>query len=81
MTIELIAMAFARSLRVFHAALDVTKRHAPRWILVAIPIALAIPGPQDELVVALLIGWMLWRRPVMRAEMRAAVREAWYIWP
>lgn len=56
--------------RTLHAAWP----HLPKWIAAAIPIALAIPGPQDELVVALLIAWAAWRRPLLRA----AIREGWW---
>jgi hypothetical protein len=68
---------FRRCLAVLHAAIDVTKRHAPKWLAIAIPIALAIPGPQDEAVVALMIAWLWWRRPLMRAEMKQRVADAW----
>lgn len=53
--------------------LEASWPHLPKWIAAVIPIALVIPGPQDEVVVALLIAWAAWRRPLLRA----AIREGW----
>jgi hypothetical protein len=70
-----------RVLAVLHAILSVTRSHGPRWLIVVAGIALAIPGPIDELIVVVLIGVTIWRRPVMRAAMIAAVRAAWATQP
>lgn len=56
----------------FRRVLIVTKMHVPKWLFVVITVALMIPGPQDELFVALLIGgWALFK-PEMRADLRFA---------
>jgi hypothetical protein len=70
-----------RLVAVLHAVLSVTRSHGPRWLIVVAGIALAIPGPIDELIVVVLIGVTIWRRPVMRAAMIAAVRAAWATQP
>jgi hypothetical protein len=76
--VALVAVGPRRGLRVMHAAIDVTRTHAPRWLAWVLSAALAIPGPVDELIVAAIIAVMAWRRPVMRAAMVAAVRDAWH---
>lgn len=66
-----------RAFRVLHAIIAVSRRHAPKWLAVVLAVALAIPGPIDELVVLLIIGGMVAFKPVMRADMVASVRTAW----
>lgn len=63
--------------RVLHAVITVSKRHAPKWLAVVLGIALAIPGPIDELIVLSIIGVMVAIKPIMRADMVASVRTAW----
>jgi hypothetical protein len=79
MTIEVVGDLLGRIIRTSHAAIKVAREHGPRWLAIAIPIALIIPGPQDELIILLLIAWCWWRRPLMRIEMKGRCREAWYI--
>jgi hypothetical protein len=55
--------------KVFHAA----RRHMPKWMAVVIGIALLIPGPQDELLVAVIIAAWAAFKPAMRRD----IREAW----
>jgi hypothetical protein len=77
------AWLFAQRVR-FHRIMVATKLHLPKWLLVVIAIALAIPGPQDELAVALIIGAWAAFRPAMRDDMRFAwssiyAREGWVL--
>jgi hypothetical protein len=59
----------------FDRVLAATRRHVPKWLMAVVVIALAIPGPQDEILVALIIaGWAAFR-PAMRADLT----EAWRI--
>jgi hypothetical protein len=53
------------------ASLAVVKRHAPRWLAPLIAVALAIPGPQDEAVVFLIVLVLIAVKPELRAELRA----------
>lgn len=54
----------------FRRLLVTTRLHVPKWLMVVIGIALAIPGPQDELFVALVIGGWAAFKPAMRADLR-----------
>lgn len=56
-----------------HVSLGVVRRHSPRWLAVLIGIALLIPGPQDEALVALIVLVMIAVKPALRAELR----EVW----
>lgn len=75
--IAAIALGPRRVGRVLHAVIAVTRSHAPRWIVIVLNVALAIPGPVDEAIVLAIIGVMIWRMPVLRAAMVDAVRAAW----
>jgi hypothetical protein len=75
--VALVAVGPRRGLRVAGAAIAVTREHAPRWLAVVLSVALAIPGPVDELIVLMIVAFVAWRRPVMRAAMVDAVRVAW----
>jgi hypothetical protein len=55
-----------------HRVMDAAKRHLPKWLVVLIGIALLIPGPQDELLVAVIIAVFAMVKPAMRADIRAA---------
>jgi hypothetical protein len=60
----------------FGLVLAAAKRHLPKWMIVVIGIALCIPGPQDELFVALLIaGWA-----IFKPRMRHDISEAWNVY-
>lgn len=61
-----------RCARAFRAA----KRHCPKWLLALVGIALAIPGPQDELLVLLILAAWAAFKPAMRAD----IRSAWNIY-
>lgn len=63
--------------RVLQAVFGVTRRHAPRWIVALLAVALAIPGPVDELIVLVIIGALVAIQPVLRAAMVTAVSAAW----
>lgn len=77
-TIATAVWAFTRRCgRVLHAVIAVSRRHAPKWLAVVLAVALAIPGPVDEMVVLLIIGGMVAFKPAMRADMVASVRSAW----
>jgi hypothetical protein len=60
-----------RLARVFHAA----RRHTPKWLGALITIALLIPGPQDELLVLVILAVWAAFKPAMRRD----IREAWRI--
>lgn len=53
------------------ASLVIVKRHSPRWLAVLMGVALLIPGPQDELVVLLIVAAMVMVKPALRAELRS----------
>jgi len=84
MTIEemQLAMPFVeaqtrRVLRTAGAVTTIARRRGPKWLVVAIAIALAIPGPQDELVVVALVAFYAWRHPKFR---RLIVRAGTFAW-
>ena len=52
------------------------KRHTPKWMAALITIALLIPGPQDELVVVLILAAWAAFKPVMRRD----IAQAWDIY-
>lgn len=54
--------------RVINAA----RRHLPKWLAALIGIALLIPGPQDELLVAVIIAAWAAFKPQMRRDIRLA---------
>lgn len=66
-----------RLLRVLHAVLGVTRTHAPRWVSWVMGVALAIPGPVDELIVLAIIGVLVAVMPELRAAMVTGVSAAW----
>lgn len=59
---------FTRGNRVFQAS----KQHMPKWLVALMPIALMIPGPQDEIIVAAIIAVWAAFKPQMRADMKVA---------
>ncbi|MBZ4537766.1 hypothetical protein [Mycobacterium avium] len=65
--------AYARAQLVrWHRTLAAAKRHTPKWLAALITIALLIPGPQDELlVVVILAAWAAFK-PVMRRDIAIA---------
>jgi hypothetical protein len=70
--------AYARKVfRAAHAAITVTRRHVPAWVGVALSVALAIPGPIDELIVLVLIAGFAAFKPQMRADFARTVPQAW----
>jgi hypothetical protein len=66
-----------RLIRALHAAITITRRHVPAWLGVALAIALAIPGPIDELIVLIVVAGFAAAKPAMRAELRAGIPAAW----
>jgi hypothetical protein len=56
----------------FHRLIVAAKRHMPKWMAAVIAVALLIPGPQDELLVALIIAVWAAVKPAMRADIRTA---------
>lgn len=58
----------------------VTRRHVPKWLAAIITIALLIPGPQDELLVLIIIGVYAAFKPAMRKDFATTTREAWSIY-
>lgn len=66
-----------RTGRVLAAVIGVARRHAPRWLMIVLNVALAIPGPVDEAIVLGIIGVLIATRPAMRADAVASVRAAW----
>lgn len=58
----------------WHRVWDAAKRHMPKWLAAVMVVALLIPGPQDELVVGLVL--MVWAavHPAMRHDIAAAWR-------
>lgn len=77
MYIRLAVQQLARTWRVAHAAIGVARRHAPRWLVIVLAVALAIPGPVDELIVLVIIAGLLVFKPKMRVDLRESAREAW----
>lgn len=63
--------------RVLHAVIGVARRHAPRWLVIVLNVALAIPGPVDELIVLAIIGVLIAAKPMMRADAVTSIRAAW----
>jgi hypothetical protein len=63
--------------RTLHAVITITRRHVPAWLGVALAVALAIPGPVDELIVLIVVAGFAAAKPVMRAELRAGIPAAW----
>lgn len=66
-----------RSWAWFTNLVSVSKRHLPKWLMVIVGIALAIPGPQDELLVAIIIAaYALWpSHGAMRHDLGVALRQ------
>jgi hypothetical protein len=60
----------------FGRVIGAARRHMPRWLAAVVAVALLIPGPQDELLVALIIA--LWA--VFKPAMRRDVARAWDIY-
>ncbi|BCP02494.1 hypothetical protein MINTM018_52630 (plasmid) [Mycobacterium intracellulare] len=54
--------------------------HVPKWLAAIITIALLIPGPQDELLVLIIIGVYAAFKPAMRKDFATTTREAWSIY-
>lgn len=70
--------AFTRKvLRTARAIIAATRRHVPAWVAALLGIALLIPGPQDELIVLLVIAGFAAFKPAMRRDIATATREAW----
>lgn len=69
-----------RVARTVKGLIGVTKRHMPKWMAAVITIALLIPGPQDELLVLVILGVWAAFKPAMRRDIRATVYEAWNIY-
>jgi hypothetical protein len=67
----------ARSWRVAKALWRFARAHVPKWMLPVLAVLLVIPGPIDELLVAVPIAWVVLRHRDARAELGASVREAW----
>ena len=79
-------MSWLKSLRAWYTA---TKFHrviaalwrikfelVPKWMVPVIVIAIAIPGPQDEILVFLLVaGWVLFHKELRRKAIKV-IREA-----
>lgn len=66
-----------RSLRTLRVLITITRKHVPAWLGAALAVALAIPGPIDELLVLAVIAGFAACKPVMRAELRAGALTAW----
>jgi hypothetical protein len=66
-----------RTSRVLTAA----QRRMPKVLAGLVGIALIIPGPQDEAVVAVLIvGWLLCMKRAKRSMILGEIREAWNVY-
>jgi hypothetical protein len=53
----------------------------PKILAGLIGVALIIPGPQDEAVVALLIiGWLVCMKRAKRSMILGEIREAWNVY-
>lgn len=72
-----IASNTRRVLRTLHAIIRMTRRHVPKWVAALLTVALLIPGPQDELIVLLVIAGFAAFKPDMRRDIATATREAW----
>lgn len=72
-----IAITARRLYRTMRAVIAVSRKHLPKWLAGLLAIALAIPGPQDELVVLLIIGVFVAFKPAMRADLSTAIQGAW----
>lgn len=76
-TAQAIAKTTRRVLRTAKAIITATQRHVPKWMAGVLAIALLIPGPQDELVVLLVIAGFAIFKPAMRQDIATATRNAW----
>jgi hypothetical protein len=74
---QTVAVYARKVFRAAHAAITVTRRHVPAWVGVALSVALAIPGPIDELIVIVLIAGFAAFKPQMRADFARTVPQAW----
>lgn len=67
--------------RTASAVITASRKHLPRWANIALTIALAlavlIPGPQDELLVLLILGVFAAFKRQMRRDIATAARKAW----
>ncbi|AXH46833.1 hypothetical protein SEA_ACOLYTE_90 [Mycobacterium phage Acolyte] len=68
-----------RAHRLVKGMVGVSKRHLPKWMVAIVTIALLIPGPQDELLVLVILGVFAAFKPAMRADIRKTTSEAWNI--
>ena len=71
-------LAFGRRvIRTLHAVIRITRKHVPAWLGAALVVALAIPGPIDELAVLVVVAVFAAFKPAMRAELRSGTVAAW----
>lgn len=66
--------------RVMKGVIGVTRRHLPKWMVALVTIALLIPGPQDELLVLVILAGFAAFKPAMRQDIRVTTRQAWDIY-
>ena len=66
-----------RVIRTVHAVIRITRKHVPAWLGAALVVALAIPGPIDELAVLVVVAVFAAFKPAMRAELRSGTAAAW----
>jgi hypothetical protein len=69
------AYARAQIIR-WHRTAAAARRHIPKWLAAVVTVALLIPGPQDELIVLLILAVWAMVKPAMRAD----IAEAWDIY-
>ena len=48
----------------------------PKWMTPVIVIAVAIPGPQDEILVAIFLFFWVWFHKELRRKVAKVIREA-----
>jgi hypothetical protein len=62
--------------RVFMALWGIKFEIMPKWMVPVVVVALAIPGPQDEIFVFLLLGlWVAFHKE-LRRKVHKVIREA-----
>ena len=69
--------ALRRAWRVTCAVARFAFRHCPKWLIPVFAVALAIPGPAEDIALTVFVLVPVLRSRENRAELAASVRDAW----
>lgn len=69
--------AWTRTLRISSAIWRFAKRHLPRWLVVVLGVAALIPGPFDEILIALVLMALVVSSRRRRTLFCRYMRTAW----